>query len=464
MVTLPYNWAPRDYQLPAWRALEAGAQRVLLVWHRRAGKDNLGLNWTVRSSMQRVGMYWHVFPTYNQGRKALWNGATKEGRRFLDFWPKQLIKRGPVEDEMLIELVNGSIWQVVGTDNIDRLVGANPVGVVMSEYPLQDPRAWDLLRPILSENEGWAIFPYTPRGRNHGYELYQNAVEKLVPKWPGRWFVQKLSVDDTWKHDEEGRKVPVITQEIIEEDRLSGMAPELIDQEYYVSFDAPLIGSYYGDAMKEAEAQGRIGEVPWDPRLPVDTWWDIGTRDSTSIWFAQVQGMKVNIIDYYEASGKGIEHYKKILDERPYAYGRHIGPHDLKKTEFGTGKKIIEQATTLGIRFTVAKKLLVQEGVTAVRSLLFRCYFNRATCDRGIRALKEYRKEWDEDRKCFGDHPVHDWTSHGADAFRYGAVGMRERSSTPIQTHADSNFNPLAPDSQRVRQPLTYSDYNPFGE
>jgi len=212
-VELPNLWDPRPYQIPAWRALENGARRSVLLWHRRAGKDSVALAWTTVASQLRVGLYWHVFPTYNQGKKAIWKGMTKEGRPFLDMWPPQLIKRGPIEDEMRIELKNGSIWQVVGTDNIDRLVGSNPIGVVFSEYALQDPRAWDLIRPILNENGGWAIFPYTPRGKNQGFDLFTRAHD-LMKKDPKRWFAQRLTVDDT-------KAIPL---SVIEEDRQSGMA------------------------------------------------------------------------------------------------------------------------------------------------------------------------------------------------------------------------------------------------
>ena len=225
-IQVPDNWRPRDYQLDLWKYLENGGKRAVAVWHRRAGKDLLSVNWCVTAALKRKGLYWHLLPTYNQGRKIVWDGMTRDGRSFLEHFPKELWSNVNNTD-MRLELKNGSIYQVVGTDNVDRLVGSNPVGVVFSEYSLQDPRAWDLVRPILAENGGWAVFIYTARGRNHGYDMFNMASRNE------RWFCQRLSIDDT----------SVLTQEAIEEEREAGMPEELIQQEFYCSFDAPLVGS-----------------------------------------------------------------------------------------------------------------------------------------------------------------------------------------------------------------------------
>lgn len=215
-VELPYKWAPRDYQEAAWFALEGGCKRVDLVWHRRAGKDLFGLNWLATQAVRRRGLYWHMFPTYSQGRKVAWEGMDRAGRPFLDAFPPELSYR-KLDQEMTLYLHGGSQYQVVGTDHMDRLVGANPVGVIMSEYAIQNPAAWDFLRPILAENGGWAIFAYTPRGRNHGYRLYKQALTNP------NWFAQLLTVDDTG----------AVPPEMIEEDRMSGMSEPMIQQEYY---------------------------------------------------------------------------------------------------------------------------------------------------------------------------------------------------------------------------------------
>ena len=171
IITLPNNWQPRPYQENLWRALESGVKRAVTVWHRRAGKDLTFIHWTACKAFERPGLYWHILPTYAQGRKIVWDGMTRDGRKFLDAFPDEVIVKKR-DDEMTLWLEGGSQWQVIGTDNVDRLVGTNPVGCVFSEYPLQNPRAWDFIRPILAENGGWAVFSYTPRGRNHGYRLY----------------------------------------------------------------------------------------------------------------------------------------------------------------------------------------------------------------------------------------------------------------------------------------------------
>ena len=427
-IQVPDNWRPRDYQLDLWKYLENGGKRAVAVWHRRAGKDLLSVNWCVTAALKRKGLYWHLLPTYNQGRKIVWDGMTRDGRSFLEHFPKELWSNVNNTD-MRLELKNGSIYQVVGTDNVDRLVGSNPVGVVFSEYSLQDPRAWDLVRPILAENGGWAMFIYTARGRNHGYDLFNMANRNE------RWFCQKLSIDDT----------SVLTQEAIEEEREAGMPEELIQQEFYCSFDAPLVGSYYGSLMAKALAEERIKNVPYEPRLEVHTSWDLGMGDSTAIiWFQQF-GNEYRIIDYYENQGEGIPHYIKVVREKDYIYGRHIAPHDIKVREMGTGKSRFEVARDLGIRFDVCPNIQVDDGIEAVRSIIPRCYFDEKKCSILVEALRQYRKDYDEKNKVYKNRPLHDWSSHGADAFRYLALGTRDKNKNrqSLPSFADSNYNVL---------------------
>lgn len=431
-VLVPVDWAPRIYQMPLWSFLENGGKRAVCIWHRRAGKDACSMNFTVTSALNRVGLYWHLLPTYNQGRKIVWDGRTKEGRPFLSFFPQDLVKSVNNTD-MKLELTNGSIWQVVGTENVDRLVGANPVGVVFSEYSLQDPRAWDYIRPILAENGGWAVFIYTPRGKNHGWDLYQMALKNPS------WFCQVLKAGDTG----------VINQAIIDEERAAGMQEELINQEFYCSFEAGMVGSYYGTQLARLVEQGHLARVPHDPRLLVDTGWDLGMDDSTVIWFAQVARSETRIIDYYEASGEGLTHYVKVLREKQdqfgYNYGRHFAPHDIEVRELGTGKSRKEIAHKLGLKFTTVPKLSVEDGIEAVRTLLPTCYFDELKTKKGFDALMNYRKEFDEKRRTFLQQPYHDWSSHGADGFRTLAVGLRRsnvnRRNLPRQ--ADSAFSAL---------------------
>jgi|TARA_Y100000296_G_scaffold75841_1_gene95922 hypothetical protein len=428
-ITIPHDWKPRDYQHHLWNYLQKGGKRAVAVWHRRAGKDLLSINWCVTSAIQRKGLYWHLLPTYNQGRKIVWDGMTKEGRAFLEHFPKELWNRVNNTD-MRLELKNGSIYQVVGTDNVDRLVGSNPVGVVFSEYSLQDPRAWNLVRPILAENGGWAVFIYTARGRNHGYDLFNMARKNE------RWFSQRLTVDDT-------RAVPA---EAIEDEKEAGMPDELIQQEFYCSFDAPLVGSYYGSLMEKALAEERITKVPYEPRLEVHTSWDLGIGDSTAIIFFQQHGTEFRIIDYYENQGEGIPHYVKVLHKKDYAYGNHIAPHDIKVREMSTGKSRYEVSRELGIRFTVCPHIGIDDGIEAARTIIPRCYFDEKQCNILVEALRQYRKDYDEKKKVYRDRPLHDWTSHAADAFRYLALGTRDYLNTrrqPRPSVADSNYDVL---------------------
>ena len=434
-IRIPFKWRPRPYQMAGWVALEGGVKRAVLLWHRRAGKDLVCLNWTVVASQMRVGTYWHLFPTAKQGRKIVWDGMTNDGRAYLDFWPEGIRGGKPINTEMKLKLRNGSMWQVVGADNYDEaLVGANPVGIVVSEYALQNPAAWRVLSPILAANGGWAIFPYTPRGKNHGWDLYE-----MARRTQG-WYADKLTVDDT--KGEEG--LPIIGPEIIEDQRRAGVPEEFIQQEYYVSFEASNVGAYYGAHMAKATAEGRIGVVPYDPRYLVETWWDIGTGDATAIWFVQHVGMEIRLIDFYMKTGMDVSHYAGVLQQKGYNYGRHIGPHDLDHRIWGSGGTNKEAARTLGIRFEVAPKLSIEDGINAVRLMLPMCWFDAVKCADGIEALKQYTKKYDEELKRYSDEPLHDWSSDPADAARTGAVMRRKIQSDrgPRQTQAITEDNP----------------------
>lgn len=413
-LVLPYNWEPRNYQLPLWTFLEGGGKRAVAVWHRRAGKDATALNWTVTSAIQRPGLYWHLLPTYNQGRKIVWDGMTREGKPFLDAWPKDLIKSANNTD-MKLETVNGSMWQVIGTDYVDRLVGANPVGCIFSEYSLQDPRAWDLIRPILLENGGWALFIYTPRGKNHGYKMFQLA-QQNTPKW----FSEILTVGQT----------KVVSIGDINDERQAGMSEELIQQEFYCSFEAGTAGSYYLYQIMKAKGEGRITNLPIHSDIPVNTYWDLGMDDSTSIVFTQDVGREIHCIDYIEESGEGLPYYAKKLSEKPYIYGTHHAPHDIKVRELSTGRSRLQSARKLGINFEIAKKIQYKEdGIEAVRTIFPHCFFDIKRCSRLIDSLENYKKEWDERRKVFISTPVRDWATHGADAFQTLAISHQFRSN-----------------------------------
>jgi len=439
IICIPNDWSPRAYQLPFLRYMDdkiiGGGGRAVLVWHRRSGKDSTALNLTACAAHRRTGVYWHMLPTATQARKAVWDAINANGQKVLDqVFPRKL-RASTNTSEMKITLKSGSVWQLVGSDNYNNLVGANPVGIVFSEYALADPAAWDYVRPILAENGGWAVFIFTPRGRNHGYQLLEMA--RRNPDW----FAEVLSVEDTVRGD----GTPVIQPNVIDEDRQAGMAEEMVRQEYWCSFDAALVGAYYGKVMERARVDGRIGHVPWEPRLPVETWWDLGIGDSTCIWFVQRVGHEIRIIDYLEDSGEGLPYYVKALQAKPYVYERHIAPHDIEVRELGTGKSRRETALKLGVRFDVAPRQSIEDGIEAVRSMIPLCWFDDDKCKRGIEALCQYRREWNDKTRDFKQTPFHDWTSHGADAFRYGAVsrGIGKLGAKPIQAYSD--FSVLSP-------------------
>lgn len=411
--------------MPLWEYLEKGGKRAVAVWHRRAGKDSCALNWTATEIFQKPGVYWHMLPTQRQARKAIWNGVDREGRRIIDqVFPKPLVKHRN-STEMYIETFNGSFWQLCGSDNYDSLVGSNPRGVVFSEWPLTNPAAWDFIRPILAENDGWALFIYTPRGRNHGYRLLKAAEKQET------WFSQVLTVVDTKRPDGSS----VVSQEAIEEDRASGMAEELLEQEYMCSFDAALVGSYYGKLLTQARKDGRICFVPARPDVEVHTAWDIGIGDATVIWWFQQIGNEIGIIDCYHNVGVGIDHYARVVRERQeqrgYVYGKHYGPHDVGNHEWGSGRTREEQASRLGIKFTIVPRTSVEDGINAVRAILPRCRFDEEKCERGLDALTLYQREWDEEKQMFKERPLHDWTSDYADAFRYLALAVKDQYFKP---------------------------------
>jgi len=419
-ITIPYLFTPRDYQLPLLEAMDSGYKRAIWVAHRRSGKDKTILNLTIKKMCERVGSYYYLFPTYQQARKVIWEGIDRDGFKFLDHFPTELVKKKN-DTELKIELKNGSIFRLIGSDDIDSIVGTNPVGCVFSEYSLQDPAAWDYMRPILAENGGWAIFNYTPRGENHGYQLLEMAREDTT------WFTQVLTVNDT-------KAIPL---EVLEQERREIIAKDgndaLYQQEYYCSFKTPIAGAYYVQQIMKAMEEGRIGKVPIEPTIKVDTAWDLGIDDSTTIWFTQSVGKEIRVIDYYENNGEALSHYVKVLQDKGYIYGNHFAPHDIQVRELSTGKSRLETAKSLGINFQVAPNISVEDGIDAARNIFSKCWFDEKRCERGLNALKSYHKEYDEKNKCYRNTAKHDWSAHGSDAFRMFAVTYRDKGFIPKQ-------------------------------
>ena len=364
--------------------------------------------------MLRVGNYWHMLPEYEQARKSVWMAVNPHtGKRRIDeAFPAEIRKRTR-DDQMMIEFRNGSTWQLVGSDNYNALVGAPPIGLTASEWALADPAAWAYLAPILRENGGWCVFITTPRGKNHVHQMLEGLAAN------DEWFIEVLPVSKT------GALTPEQIQAVRAEYRAT-YGPEigenLYRQEYECSFDAAVIGAYYAAELQRAIDAGRVGKVPVDPAAQVHTAWDLGVGDATAIWFWQGIGAAVHLVDYYEASGVGLDHYVKTLQERGYNYGRHILPHDVEVRDLSTGRTRFETLGSLGLRgVEIAPKLDVEDGINAARLLIGRCWFDAKQCARGIEALKNYRAKIDDKRRVTLG-PLHDWASHGSDAFRYLAV------------------------------------------
>jgi phage terminase large subunit len=442
VISIPNDWRPRPHQRKLWRYLEQGGLRAAAVWHRRAGKDSLAINWTAADAMQKPGVYWHMLPEAAQGKKVIWDAIDRQGRRVIDQAFPKAIRRSTNNTEMKIELLSGSIWQVVGSDNYNSLIGANPRGITFSEYSVAKPSAWDYMRPILRENGGWALFIYTPRGRNHGYRLFETA------KKSARWFSEILTVDDTG----------ILDPATIDEERAEGMDESMIEQEYYCSFEGAMVGSYYGTLMHQLQRQGRIGSVPYDPALKVHTFWDLGYSDDTAVWFAQITRGRLRIIDCYHAHGQPIEHYIQMLKDRGYNYAEWLWmPHDARaKTLAANGRSAEEQFKSGGFRSRIVPGLSIQDGIQAARVTLPLCEFDEKKCKDGIEALRQYQREWSEDLRMFKDHPKHDWSSHYADAFRMMAcawrVEMAPKEPEKPKFDLDQTFNEIRDAAARRRR------------
>lgn len=399
-----------------------GGKRAVALWHRRAGKDDLCLHWAAVSALEKAATYWHMLPEAAQARKAIWEAVNPHtGKRRIDEAFPHEIRATTREQEMMIKFVNGSTWQVVGSDNYNSLIGSPPYGVIYSEWSVGDPSSWAYLRPILAENGGWAMFIYTPRGKNHGYKTYNMALES------DGWFAQKLTADDTGVFGVESLQAEL--QELQQEHGIEA-GNAYFQQEYYCSFDAALPGAYYMAELATAEKEGRITNVMYDSGKPVHTWWDIGSSDYTTIWFAQYFGNEVRLIDYYSFNGAGAEHYVRVLIEKGYLYDTHHLPHDAGHGLFALGSRSIkEQFQDLmpSANFVVHPKTMnVNSDINVTRAFMRRCIWDKVRCNDGLEALRSYSKKWNDSTRMFSDSPHHNWASHGADAFRYLAVGYSE--------------------------------------
>lgn len=435
------GWNLRPYQQAAWRATAVQGKSAAITWHRRAGKDELLLNALAVQAIKRPASFAYMFPENMHARRAMWQAVNPHTgkRRILETFPRELLSAEPNETEMRLSLINGSTITFFGSDNYDRMVGASLAGIISSEHALSHPSAYAFFSPMLRENGGffWAIS--TPRGRNHFKSLMEFAASS-----PG-WFSETLSIHDTG----------ALTQAQIDEARaeyveLYGLdqGEALFAQEYEVSFTAAILGAFYAREMQAVRAEGRVDETLVAVDAPVHRAWDLGVRDDTSIWFWQVVGGQVFILDCYSTSGVGLEHYRDEIEKRHsehgWAHGVDWVPHDAKVKELGTGRTRVETMQSLGLNPRLVPTAGLMDGINAARQTLPRCVFH-PRCEDGLSALELYRREYNEESRVFRSSPLHDWTSHYADAFRYLALAWRsERPAPPPKPSVDYIHQPGA--------------------
>lgn len=423
IVTLPNNWKPRKYQLKAWGYLENGGKHAELIWPRRHGKDDLSLHWTAVALHMRVGSYWHMLPEAAQARKAIWSMVNPHtGKRRIDEAFPLSLRSTTREQEMQIVFKNGSTWQLVGSDNFNSLVGSSPAGIVYSEWALADPAAKAFLRPIIAENNGWQIFITTPRGKNHAYQTF-----KAAEKNP-KAFAESLTALDSGTFTIE--QLDEIRQGYIDDYGLD-MGNALFEQEYMSNFEAAILGSVWGADLRQIEEVGRYTTVAHDKNVVVHTAWDLGRSDYTVIWFYQMIGSELHIIDCYKNCLKDVEHYHDLLcqkrDERGFKYSDFINiPHDARAKTLASKRSVEEQMNALGWKTRIVPNLSLNDGINAVRKVLKNAWVDSSYCENGWEAIKQYQYEWDDKKKIFTTNPKHDWTSHYADALRYLAICCKE--------------------------------------
>jgi phage terminase large subunit len=401
---IPYK--PREHQLRVHQLLE-GKRFAVVVAHRRFGKTVAALNHIIRDSLlnqKEAPRYAYIAPTYGQAKRVAWDylvkyaeplgGTTNISELRVDFWGRRI--------------------QLYGSDNPDSLRGQYFDGVILDEIGDQNPKIWtDVCRPSLVDRQGWCLFIGTPKGHNHFKELRDRA------KTEDGWGLLEFKASETGVVDDVELKAAK-----------NEMGEDKYRQEFECSFDAAVEGSYYGQILNELEEKKHIQEIPREELSRTFTAWDLGMGDSTSIWVAQLVGTEVRLIDYYENHGVGLDHYVKWIKDNDYSKAEHILPHDVRVRELGTGKSRLEMLEESGLEVKIAPRMGLDDGIQAVRRLLPRCWFNVPKVQTGLNCLRNYRRDYDEKRKIFYERPLHDWSSHGSDSFRYLALGLDEGHST----------------------------------
>lgn len=410
---VPTFFEPRPYQYKALQALDGGIKRAYCVWHRRSGKDITFWNFVLKNAVDHIGMYAYILPTYTQGRKIIWDGIDGYGRRFLHHMPEELISRKN-ESDMKLYLQNGSIIQILGADAPDSLRGINPCGIVLSEFAFMRPDVWEVLQPILQENNGWAVFITTPNGRNHAFKMWQSAQKS------SQWYTSLQSIDDTYHWD----KKAIIDPLKLKQEIPGSIHQQAIEREYFCRFDVAQEGTFYSHILEILLHEGRIDTgIEYIPDTGVDTFWDLGIADKTAIWFTQCVGKNIHIIDHIEGSGQSLSTWLETVEKKEYSYGTHYFPHDIRIREFGSGVSREQLLREKNIPYKIVPKTSLEEGIHAAQSILPLCVFHAQKCATGLEALWNYRRAKDGAGN-LRSVPEHDANSHSADAFRYLAVSF----------------------------------------
>jgi len=404
VIEIPYK--PREHQLKVHELLE-GKRFAVVVAHRRFGKTVAALNHLIRDAVlneKETPRYAYIAPTYGQAKRVAWDylvkyttplgGTNNISELRVDFWGRRI--------------------QLYGSDHPDSLRGQFFDGVIIDEVGDQNPKIWtDIIRPALTDRKGWCLFIGTPKGHNHFKELRDKAEKE------DGWGLLEFKASETGVVDEIELKAAK-----------NEMGEDKYRQEFECSFDAAVEGSYYGQILNELEDKKHMQEIPREELSRTFTAWDLGMGDSTSIWVAQLVGTEVRLIDYYENHGVGLDHYVKWIKDNDYLKAEHILPHDVRVRELGTGKSRMEMLEDSGLEVKIAPRMGLDDGIQAVRRLLPRCWFNVPKVQIGLNCLRNYRRDYDEKRKIFFERPLHDWSSHGSDSFRYLALGLDEGHST----------------------------------
>ena len=407
-ITIPYK--PRPHQVDVHKKLQ---RFNVLVCHRRFGKTVLCINEVLKKCLENRlprPRYYYIAPTYQMAKRTAWD--------YLKEYTSVLPDVQYHETELRADLPNGGRIQLLGCERPDSLRGLYMDGVILDEVAQMPTRLWtEIVRPALSDREGFLIAIGTPQGHNAFWTLYDHANHQ------DDWYAETFKASET-----------NIISELELNEAKALMPPEIYEAEFECSFDSSAIGSIYARGLNKADDDGRVTKVPYDESMKVNTFWDLGMADKTAIWFVQQKGSAFHIIDYLEESGESLEYYASALQDKGYIYDTHYLPHDANVREIGTGVSRLETAQSLGLRTAIVPKLSIEDGINAVRMILARCWFDHEKCKDGLDALRQYR--WaTTDKGETKNKPVHDWTSHSADAFRYFAVGKNQSSewSTDIE-------------------------------